>query len=229
MYYSVDIALSKLRLRMSPGLGALLNDPSPKSQVQLAIDAQRRLERSPVWFYEPYTEDGTHEYDLPLSSLSNDELTLALQRPTESNADWNFDIIKVRRTMTEDRYSILSGRQIDDLKVFPATHETSKNPTIDRVFVVILNYHEYERMPQHDRYLVSAAWKRAHRGRQYEMIELGAYSMYQMTAISTDASTSADTEELDTILQDYGIGRLSNDPFELRLLGKMLDEKRRVP
>ena len=208
-----------LKLRISPVITSYLDDRSPEAQLRLAHIAKEHIEKSTVWLYE---------HDRQLKALSNNELTFILEKSHES-ADWDYDVVKIRSTTSDDRFRMLTGKQVYDLTVLPATHTTSRNITVDRVFVVILNYDDYERMSQHDRYLVSAAWKRAHRGRQYEMIKLGAYTLYQMTAISTDASTSSDTAELDTTLRDYGIGRVSNDPFELRLLGKMLDEKRRAP
>ena len=208
-----------LKLRISPAITSYLDDRSPEAQLRLAHGAKEHMEKSTVWLYEQ---------DRQLKALSNSETTFILEKSHES-ADWDYDVVKIRSTTSDDRFRMLTGKQVYDLTVLPATHTTSRNITVDRVFVVILNYDDYERMSQHDRYLVSAAWKRAHRGRQYEMIKLGAYTLYQMTAISTDASTSSDTAELDTTLRDYGIGRVSNDPFELRLLGKMLDEKRRAP
>ena len=215
-----------LKLRISPGLGVSLKDHSPQSQIELANSAQQRLARSPAWLYEQ------RERRYVVYLLSNEELTSLMQKPdplVEPDVDWDYEIVKFRRTTAEDRYAMLAGRQVDEVTVFPATHEPTKNTVVDRAFVVVLNYHDYERMPQHDRYLVSAVWKRAHRGREYEMIKLGAYTIYQLTAICTDASTSSDAAELDAILRDYGIGRVSIDPYELKWLRKILDYEGRVP
>jgi len=218
-----------LKLRISPGLGALLMDPSPKSQLELAQDAQQRLEKSPVWLYEQkegHIVEDPNARDHPLKTLSNSELTLILERAADS-ADWDFDVIKVRRTTRDDRFAMLMGQQIHQLAVLPATHETEK--TVNRVFVIVLDHDKYEQLAPHDRFLVSAAWKRAHQGRQYAATKLGAFTLYLMTAIATQASTSTDESELDTILRDYGIGRVTADPFEIRLLQLMLDEDRRSP
>jgi len=215
-----------LKLRISPGLGVLLKDPTPQSQIEFANSAQQRLARSPAWLYQQ------RERSYVVYILSNEELTFLMQKPdplVEPGVDWDFEIVNLRRTTAEDRYAMLAGRQVDEVTVLPATHETTKSITVDHAFAIILNYDRYEQMAQPDRFLVSAAWKRAHRGRQYEALKLGAYTVYQMTAITTDASTSSDTAELDTILRDYEIGRISTDPFELRLLAKMLAAERRVP
>jgi len=220
------MAPSTLRLRISPGLGILLDDRTPQSQAELASQAQQRMARSPAWLYEQ------RERSYIVYILSNEELTFLMQKPGPlggSEVDWDFEIINLRQTTADDRYAMLGGSQIADVTVLPASHEAAKGTVVDRVFAIILNYDRYEHMTQHDRFLVSAAWKRAHRGRQYEGVKLGAYTVYQMTAITADASTSSDTAELDTILRDYEIGRVSTDPFELRLLGAMLAEKRRTP
>jgi hypothetical protein len=183
------------------------------------------LEKSPVWLYE---YDAHYDFERSLKALSNNELTCVLQKPA-SEADWDWDVINVQRITRDDRITMLSGQQIHQLVVFPATHEATKSFVVERVFAIILNQDRYEHMTQHDHFLVSAAWQRAHRGRQYEAVKLGAYTVYQMTAITTDASTSSDTAELDTTLRDYEIGRVSTDPWELRLLAKMLDTERRGP
>ena len=208
-----------LKLRISPGLASLLDDHSPESQLELAHDTQRRLEKSTVWFYE---------YEGQLKALSNSELTFVLEKSDES-ADWDYDAIKVQRTTGDDRFRMLMGKQVDDLIVYPATHTTLKNSTVNRVFVIVLNYQQYEKLPPHNKFFVNQAWKRAHKGRQYEIIKLGDCVVYQMTAITTLASTSSDEAELDEILQEYGVGRVTSDRFEVDLLRAMLNISRRVP
>ena len=101
--------------------------------------------------------------------------------------------------------------------------ETAVHPEI----VVAIKKGDYEKLAVHLKQGVNAAWTRLVRGRKVEktLFSMGQNLFLIVVADEVRTSTLAQEEELNDILTETGIGRVTSDLYEICEARKMLNNK----
>jgi hypothetical protein len=98
---------------------------------------------------------------------------------------------------------------------------------VHRELVVVIKKTDYEKLAVHLKQSVNAAWTKFMKGRKVNKTLNSMGQNLFLVAIEDEARTSTETaeQELDRILEETGIGRVTSDPYELREADKMMSNK----
>jgi hypothetical protein len=93
--------------------------------------------------------------------------------------------------------------------------------------VIIIKRKDYEKLAVHVKQAANAAWTKCMKGRKVDrtLSSMGQNIFLITITDELRASNENAEQELDSILVDTGIGRLTTDPYELREAHKMLQQK----
>lgn len=93
--------------------------------------------------------------------------------------------------------------------------------------VVVIKKSDYEKLAVHLKQSVNAAWSKFMKGRKVDKTLNTMGQNIFLVAIKDEVRTSTETaeQELDRILEETGIGRVTSDPYELREADRMLSNK----
>jgi hypothetical protein len=93
--------------------------------------------------------------------------------------------------------------------------------------VVVIKKGDYEKLAVHLKQGVNAAWTRLVRGRKVEktLFSMGQNLFLIVVADEVRTSSVAQEEELNDILTETGIGRVTSDWYEICEARKMLNNK----
>jgi hypothetical protein len=163
-----------------------------------------------------------------ISKLIGAKLTVFVRRPKEIGADWDWDIGVVRKARKDELSLANFGVRIDPKTTILASGYLS--PVRNRQTVVVLRRDAYAQLPQDVKRALNLLWSRLETGRIFEKLLTKRTGLFLFTAADNRPELQAVEEELSRSLEEYGVGYVSCDEFELNLLRRMLDaEQRNAP
>jgi hypothetical protein len=173
-----------------------------------------------------------------------------LQRPRESeDADWLIVGYEPRAPTKWERMEMLGGRELDGAIVLPSSgappicpfcgchvgasgergltcpecgRELPKHLAVQQEIAVALKDEAYHGLLDAQKQPINAEWAIVKRGRTVREAQWEGETVFLLTLTDDDhPSTVADFEQLNELLTESGCGRVTTDPYELKLLHRL--------
>lgn len=179
-----------------------------------------------------------------------------LQKPSRGeDADWLIVGCESRAPTKWERMEMLGGRELDGAIVLPSSgvalicpgcgcnlhvsdravncpecrQTLSKHLAVQREALVAVKDKAYHALLDAQKQPINAAWATVKRGRAVREAEWERETVFLLTVIDDDhASTVADFEQLNELLAESGCGRVTTDPYELKLLHRLAEAHDRL-
>jgi len=180
-----------------------------------------------------------------------------LQKPRQSeDADWLIVGYESRAPTKWERMEMLGGRELDAVIVLPSSREAPicplcgchvgasgergltcpecgrelpKHLAVQQEVLVAVKDKAYHALLDAQKQPINAAWATVKRGRTVREAEWKGETVFLLTVIGDDhASTVADFEQLNELLAESGCGRVTSDPYELKLVHRLAEAHDRL-
>jgi hypothetical protein len=179
-----------------------------------------------------------------------------LQKPNGGDhVDWLIVGYESRAPAKWERMEMLGGRELDGAIVLPSSGEAPicpfcgcnldvsdraincpecrqtlpKHLAIQREVLVAVKDKSYHALLDAQKQPINAAWATVKRGRTLREAQWEGETVFLLTVTDDDhASTVADFEQLNELLAESGCGRVTTDPYELKLLHRLADAHDRL-
>jgi uncharacterized Zn finger protein (UPF0148 family) len=179
-----------------------------------------------------------------------------LQKPSRGeDADWLIVGCESRALTKWERMEMLRGLELDGAIVLPSSgvapicpdcgcnlhvsdravncpecrQTLPKHLAVEEEVAVALKDEAYHSLLDAQKQPINAAWATVRRGRTVRETQWEGQTAFLLTVTDNDAaSTVADFEQLNELLAESGCGRVTTDPYELKLLHRLAEARDRL-
>lgn len=212
-----------LTLRIAPLLWAKVSRRQPEFDRTLAF----YLNQSVCWLFKQ--PDGRYDGEArewgtfgSRFLITTGEFKLYL-RPARPGAGCSYDITFLKPLDKNDRCDVLAGTEIDDEVVVLPPEPPTQSPPCEAAFLI--RTLPYKTLAPHLKAPINLAWGKVRKGRTTRRVFHEDDVLFLLkTTDSAHAAPTSDLDLLDEALRDAGVGRVINDPYELKKLRELIDK-----
>jgi hypothetical protein len=147
--------------------------------------------------------------------------TIFVTRPTETGADWDWDVGVMRWARRAEKRLGRSGVLVEgNTVILPSSHQS---PVRSRQTVVVLRRDVYRDLPQGIKFDLNELWSKLQVDRTFEKIVTKRTGLFLFLCKDNGPTRHRIEDELSLMLEDWAAGYVSSDEFEINLLRRMLD------
>lgn len=219
-----------LKVRLSPEVWEAASEAVPNFNETL----QRQMNSCVCWLFrqrDPVYDTGDRmwKFQGEYQMLATDRFKYYLEKPTEVGAQWNYDIVFFQRMKKHDRAAAIAGKEINDEIAVLVPGQGLEEPTkivptgsmAEVAFVVKSS--KYRPLASYLKAPINMAWSKIKVGRQIKRIFWEDALVFYLTVDpnATIVSTAKDAANLNDALEEVGVGRVMDDPYELKKVREM--------
>jgi len=205
------------------------------AQIRLRINPELRLppdyEATLVWRLRSILRKGDAHLIIQrilgerISKIVGGGRTIFVTKPTETGADWDFDVGVMRWARRAEKRLGKSGVPVEgETVILPSSHQS---PVLNRQTVLVLRRDIYRDLPQTVKSALNDLWSELETNRTFEKIVTKKTGLFIFTCEDNGSTRHRVEDELSRMLEEYGAGYVSSDPFEVTLLRRMLETEKR--